>query len=127
MEGLRLQARYESALIALGADFIILRVKRFLLVNGGGYSQKALAELLDVPRRTLGQRVALCVEWGAMRVESDGVHLTSDGRAMFSQVHKEALAISNGQVKGFSPDLVSGFARLAPDRCDPQKALSVAF
>lgn len=124
---LRVQENYASALVALGADFSILRIKRFLEINGGGYSQSALADLLDIPRRTLGGRVKQCVEWGALRVDRKGVHLTSQGREMLLLVHGEAMRIAQGLQHGFSADLVAGYVAIAPDRCDPEKATTVSF
>ena len=127
LQFLQVQDNYASALVALGADFSIMRIKRFLEINGGGYSQSALADLLDIPRRTLGARVKQCVEWGAIRLAEDGVHLTEEGREMLLLVHSEALKIALGVQRGFDPALVASYSAIAPDRCDPEKAISVSF
>lgn len=124
---LEVQNNYAAAMVALGADFDILRIKRFLILNGGGYTQVSLSALLDIPRRTLGKRVKQCVEWGALSIQSDGIHLTDGGRAMLLAVHSEALRIAHGQQRGFSLELVNSYAAVAPDRCDPSKAMAITF
>ena len=127
LDQLLVQDQYEAALVALGVDFSILRIKRFLIINGGGHSQSSLSSLLSIPRRTLGQRVRQCVEWGSLRVEGAGVYITDEGLQMFTMVHREASEISKGERRGFSHDIVDAVFALMPERCDRALAKSVSY
>lgn len=123
---IELARRYERASRALGVGVIPRAVMRVLVVSPKIWTVSALAEETGFARATIRKTLTRGASIGNVEQLPDGWRATERGQGTLMRIHRETVAVVNGEQQGFTAELIEALRESS--NLDPTKeAMEISF